>query len=424
MFFSKWLRKQKTNPRVNRCARRPNARFRPGLEILEDRAVPAVLNVTTALDEVNPNDGLLSLREAVQQANAANGVDTVVVPAGTYLLNGGDRLAVTTHMTITGAGAGATVIDGGGAHGVFQITDDDHVSISGVTIQGGWSVVGGAIACGNSELTIDHSTICGNSAWNGYGGGIIMALGDLTITDSTISNNSAAYAGGGIYCNGTNVSIDRCAVFGNSALFFADGGGMWAAGGAGGTVTVKDSTFSGNFAFGGGGFYGAGLTVDHSTFSGNSAVYGGGIVALGTVTIAQSTITGNRAESDGGGILANATMNIDHSKISGNTALRDGGGILACGTLTIAQSTISGNTAVRDGGGILGSFCTMNIDQSTISDNTAVRGGGLYAAQGTVEIDQSTLNDPIGGSIFNDNSTIHLKQTVVDGVLYTDQNYT
>src|SRR5215510_2100148 len=74
MFFSSWLRNRNSNPRVTRAtAPRPKqARFRPLLEALEDRAVPAVLNVTTALDVVHPSDGLLSLREAVLQANPAN----------------------------------------------------------------------------------------------------------------------------------------------------------------------------------------------------------------------------------------------------------------------------------------------------------------------------------------------------------------
>src|SRR5262249_38236323 len=70
MFFSSWLRNRMTNPCANPAQGHRAARFRPGLEILEDRAVPAILNVTTALDVVDPNDGLLSLREAVLQANA------------------------------------------------------------------------------------------------------------------------------------------------------------------------------------------------------------------------------------------------------------------------------------------------------------------------------------------------------------------
>src|SRR5882724_2379090 len=39
------------------------------VELLEDRTVPS-LTVTTFADVVNPNDGRLSLREAIQQANS------------------------------------------------------------------------------------------------------------------------------------------------------------------------------------------------------------------------------------------------------------------------------------------------------------------------------------------------------------------
>src|SRR5262249_54358938 len=88
MFFFSWLRQQNTNRQAKRAtaARLRQGRFRPTMELLEDRAVPALLNVTTSLDVIDPNDGMLSLREAVIQANASNGADTIVLPAGTYQL--------------------------------------------------------------------------------------------------------------------------------------------------------------------------------------------------------------------------------------------------------------------------------------------------------------------------------------------------
>ena len=64
----------------------------------------------------------------------------------------------------------------------------------------------------------------------------------------------------------------------------------------------------------------------------------------------------------------------------------------------------------------------LTIDHSKISGNSAVQGGGLYALYSDAEIDHSTLND-LGGGIFNDLSTIHLKKTVVDGDLYKNQDY-
>src|SRR5690242_12768083 len=91
MFLTRWLQ---TGPRT-RTTRPPNRRprFRPQLEAMEDRAVPAVLVATTFVDEMNPVDGLLSLREAVALAAAIPGDDSIVLPhavggfAGTYVLS-------------------------------------------------------------------------------------------------------------------------------------------------------------------------------------------------------------------------------------------------------------------------------------------------------------------------------------------------
>src|SRR5947209_11082115 len=92
-------------------------RFRPGIECLEDRLVPATFTVTTPLDVVNPNDGKLSLREAITQANARRGADTIVVPAGLFRIalagaddaNAAGDFDVTDTVTVRGAGAGQTV---------------------------------------------------------------------------------------------------------------------------------------------------------------------------------------------------------------------------------------------------------------------------------------------------------------------------
>src|SRR5947208_8987790 len=69
-----------------RDARRPR-RFRPGLEGLEGRLVPATFMVTTFADVVNPNDHVVSLREAVSMANARPGPDTIVLQAGAYKMS-------------------------------------------------------------------------------------------------------------------------------------------------------------------------------------------------------------------------------------------------------------------------------------------------------------------------------------------------
>ena len=54
-----------------RTSRAPGAarRFRPAVELLEHRLAPATIMVTTAADDNTPNDGSVSLREAIQAIN-------------------------------------------------------------------------------------------------------------------------------------------------------------------------------------------------------------------------------------------------------------------------------------------------------------------------------------------------------------------
>src|SRR5262245_19424629 len=103
--------------------------FRPILETLEDRCVPANFTVNTLLDTVdaNPGDGLAadaggstSLRAAIMEANATAGNDTINLPAGTYTLalqGTGENAAatgdldITDSLTITGADAATTIIE-------------------------------------------------------------------------------------------------------------------------------------------------------------------------------------------------------------------------------------------------------------------------------------------------------------------------
>src|SRR5688500_4559171 len=114
--LQRWWHASTSARRSRRPARRP---YRPRLEGLEDRLVPATLvfgvpatfTVNTTLDVENDNDGKRSRREAITEANNHFGADTIVLPAGLYT------------MTRTGAG------DNANRSGDFDITDS-------VTIRG------------------------------------------------------------------------------------------------------------------------------------------------------------------------------------------------------------------------------------------------------------------------------------------------
>jgi len=113
------------------------------------------------------------------------------------------------------------------------------------------------------------------------------------------------------------------------------------------TATIAGLTIADGISIGGGGIYNGGtLTVTNSTLSGNSAVFdGGGIYNDGTLTVTNSTLSGNSAPSgDGGGIINHGTLTVTNSTLSGNSAT-SGGGVYNDGTAIIANTIIAKNTA-------------------------------------------------------------------------------
>src|SRR5262245_6432759 len=69
---------------------RPPRRLPPCLEQLEDRLAPAIITVTTTADDLTPNDGSVSLREAITAINAGNDLgdpDITVQNPGTFGVN-------------------------------------------------------------------------------------------------------------------------------------------------------------------------------------------------------------------------------------------------------------------------------------------------------------------------------------------------
>jgi hypothetical protein len=103
----------------------------------------------------------------------------------------------------------------------------------------------------------------------------------------------------------------------------------------------------------------------------------GGIQNFGTLTVTNSTVSGNTADS-GGGIFDYGTLTLTNSTVSGNTAsYNHGGGIFSSGTLTVTNSTVSGNSA-SDGGGIWNDFsATLTLTNSTVLGNSASDGGDI-----------------------------------------------
>lgn len=207
---------------------------------------------------LNPGaDGKVSLREAIIAANNTVGADTVSLAAGTYALsrpgtnedaaNTGD-LDITDSLTINGAGANATYVDGGALDRVFEVHNGSIVSVQGVTIRNGAAPdYGGGlyISDAGAQVNLNGVVVTGNSADSG--GGIYNVRSSLTAIDTAIEANTAVDWGGGIYNERGTVSLDRVTIAANSAGM--DGGGLYSFG-SGALLTLTNVTASGNTALG------------------------------------------------------------------------------------------------------------------------------------------------------------------------------
>ena len=201
---------------------------------------------------------------SIQSAiDAARAHATIVIAAGTY----DEPLTVpgtgeATRLTLRGVGAGDTIIDGSGNGPVVTIGSGASVALSGVTISGG------------DALEEDRGL--------GFGGGIAND-GSLTLSSSTVSDN-VANTGGGIWNdNGAVVKLNNNVVSDNNILLGAPGpdlgGGIYNLG----TMTLNNSTVSGNDAQG-------------------QATSDGGITNAGTMTLSKSTVSDNSSSQAVGGI--------------------------------------------------------------------------------------------------------------------------
>jgi hypothetical protein len=196
---------------------------------------------------------------------------------------------------------------------------------------------------------------------NGYGGcAFASAATATTITASAVTNNTAqggsgdeflAFgAGGGVYAQ-ASLSIDKTTISGNTAI--GGGGGVYyGKGGNGygggirshGPLVLTNSTVNTNAARGGPGGTGFGGPPAGKTGSGGSA-FGGGIYGDGSIRIVNSTIAVNAATGADG----QETTNHQQGNTSGGNGT--GGGIASPTGMTIADSTISGNVAAGGNGG-------------------------------------------------------------------------
>jgi hypothetical protein len=437
----------------------PRRRTRLQVRPLEDRLVPAVINVNTLVDNLNPGPGLVSLRSAVQQANTdgdATNTINLALP-GTYKItlagtqgetdNQAGEFAILPsagNLTIQNTSGGTVVVDGNHLNRVFDInpgnTDNPAtktlVTFQGFTIQNGdafdpnntdgpTSSGGGIRDQGNTSLTLNNMVLTNNVA-SADGGGVSMENAPastpwtLTLNNTVVSYNHAGDAGGGVETDGKgHVVINGGALTGNTCV--NQGAAVWLDATADGVGSVTLTflglvyssppavTFSAPQNAGGTTATGTASLLGPLVVAVNITDPGSGYTAAPTVTFSgggaanQATGTANLTFNNSASLTITGTL-IDH-----NTALNGPTGAVGNagnGAVTINDCTVEDNYSGSTGGGFgdQNNLGTLTVTNSVFLDNRALGdGGGIQEGGPSTTITNSTIqgnsSGPNGGGV-------------------------
>jgi hypothetical protein len=199
----------------------------------------------------------------------ASAGDSIAVAAATY----NENLTVGVSLSISGAAAATTILDGGYANRVITVPYGVSATLSNLTVRHGSAVGSGAGIWNEGTMVISQCIVQANLA------------------------TSSAAVGGGIY-NGGTMTINASNLGANRAYgdYQGQGGAVFNAG----ILEINNTTINGNAAHGkqgaawGGGVYNSGVvTISSSTLSGNVAAHAGGIFNQNGVATLQNTIIAN-----------------------------------------------------------------------------------------------------------------------------------
>lgn len=343
----------------------------------------------------NCNDaGAGSLRAVIAIANDNDTIDLTQLACGTITLTTGEIVIEDANIDIVGPGADQMAIDGNENSAVLVHTGLGTLVIDGVEIRDGLKyadsggVAGGCVfSLGSVSLfdsEVNSCTLWTTAADSSAFGGGVYAQGDVVLSNSLVSGNTSAnkYSNGINGDNGAQGSSPR-----------AYGGGVSALG----SVTVISSLVVNNGAssaesssYGGGIHANGGLLAKYSQFSDNAAGSGGGLAVRGTadITITRSTISGNESSLAGGAYLsvdgAAGTISINNSTVSGNTAESKYAGLMIAGD--DSEKTINATTITRNisesadiGAGLqLFAGAIVEMRSTIVSGNQVDQGGGIF----------------------------------------------
>jgi uncharacterized repeat protein (TIGR01451 family) len=301
---------------------------------------------TTGDDQTGTNTCLYNyapcatIQQAIQQASAG---DEIRVAAGTYTGTGTDVLSLNKDLTLRGGFTtgnwlipdptlNSTIINGQNTRRVILVNTGITVEISGFELTGGNTASFGAGVYNLGNLLLLEDVKIYNNTTSGSGAGLANGLSSVTaaaliLRNSEIYNNNTTGTGfgGGIYIGEGTALIEAVQIYDNSA---PRGGGVAA---IRGNSTIRNSLIYNNnnnhATVGAGGMIVGGFA---SVIFENNTVYnnqnlnatgpGGGISVGGVLTVTNSLIVGNSANSEGGiDLFGTPTLTVNYTDYYNNS---------------------------------------------------------------------------------------------------------
>jgi predicted outer membrane repeat protein len=393
-------------------------------------------NLATRLFRVGaPATSLTLSRITLDRAYYSNGSGGAIWNAGVLTLD---------HVTVKESGTALQYCGG-------ALLTAGETIIADSTFTGNFAGLGGGAICVRGQpgtrVTITDSFFMSNQALDnnpnkGMGGGLYVEYGTAVVRDSAFLLN-AAHLGGAVATLNDSASVTlegspAASPFASKMQLNAntaseDGGGIYILAGSmniHNTVISVNQTPTMTLLFGyGGGIHSHGvLTLTDSVVSSNKGRYGGGVFIGNDPTgasawIANTRFRNNESGNLGGGLYTNdvaATVTISNSTFSGNKALTGGGLARNNTALNIYDSSFTGNTATAGGGLFLGAvpFPTsgpyVRVQNVTVSGNTATsnNGGGILNS-GRAELYSTTIVTNTNGVYSAPSGNTRFRNTVL-----------
>ncbi len=258
-------------------------------------AAPAQAAPFSVTNTADSGEG--SLRQAISDANASAGEDTINFDPSLS----GQTITLGSQLPAITDGAGL-VIDGGSAN--ITVSGNSAVRVFAV----GTPTIGGA------KLTLNNLTVANGRSI--LGGGILNESSNtLTVSNSTLSGNSANYAGGGIHNNSPGtLTVSNSTLSGNSVtdVDYGKGGGISS---NGGSVTLKNTIVANSPS--GGSCYG---TITNGGYNLDSD----GSCGFGTTNHSLSGTTDTPLDPQLGSLANNGGPTLTHALLAGSPAIDKG----------------------------------------------------------------------------------------------------